>query len=60
MEKLARMKRIENALPGLDCGSCGAPTCHALAEDTIRGFAQVKDCIFIKDLKKLNDDGGEI
>jgi hypothetical protein len=31
-----------------------------LAEDTIRGFAQVKDCIFIKDLKKLNDDGGEI
>ena len=31
-------------LPGLDCGSCGAPTCAALAEDVVRGKAAVNDC----------------
>ena len=29
---------------GLDCGSCGAPTCAALAEDVVRGKAAVNDC----------------
>lgn len=33
--------------PGMDCGSCGAPSCHAFAEDVIRGFAKKSDCIFI-------------
>ena len=32
--------------PGLDCGTCGAPTCRALAEDIVRGYASVDDCIF--------------
>lgn len=33
--------------PGMDCGSCGAPSCHAFAEDVIRGLAKKSDCIFI-------------
>ena len=33
-------------LPGLDCGSCGAPTCRALAEDIVRGEHQ-KRTVFI-------------
>ena len=36
---------VEN-FPGLDCGTCGAPTCRALAEDIVRGYASVDDCIF--------------
>lgn len=36
--------------PGLDCGTCGAPTCRALAEDIVRGYAKIDHCIFrIKD-----------
>jgi Na+-translocating ferredoxin:NAD+ oxidoreductase RNF subunit RnfB len=34
------------SLPGLDCGSCGAPSCRALAEDIVRGEAKQTDCIF--------------
>ncbi len=34
-------------LPKLDCGSCGAPTCRALAEDIAGGFARENDCVFI-------------
>lgn len=33
--------------PGLDCGSCGAPSCKALAEDIVRGNAKKTDCIHL-------------
>ena len=46
MEKMSRMEQIEAHLPGLDCGSCGAPSCHALAEDVVRGIASEDECIY--------------
>lgn len=46
MEKMQRMEEVLSSLPMLDCGSCGAPTCKALAEDVIRGKAPESDCIF--------------
>ena len=42
--RYSRMEEILSQLPGLDCGSCGAPTCAALAEDMVRGQACVDDC----------------
>lgn len=47
IKKIEKIDEIVNTLPGLDCGSCGAPTCYALAEDIVRGNANIKDCIFI-------------
>jgi iron only hydrogenase large subunit-like protein len=44
---LQELERIAETLPGLDCGSCGAPSCRALAEDIVRGTAAPNDCIFI-------------
>lgn len=46
MEKMARKNEILSNLPGLDCGTCGAPSCAALADDIVRGFASPTDCIF--------------
>lgn len=46
MEKMARVEEIADSLEGLDCGSCGAPSCRALAEDVVRGLASVDDCVF--------------
>lgn len=46
MRKLEKLERINNNLPGLDCGACGAPSCRALAEDIVRGNANETDCIF--------------
>lgn len=66
---LEMMKQIDTqykALPGLDCGSCGSPTCRALAEDIVKGYATEYDCIFIlkdkiKNLsQELNDLAGKI
>jgi iron only hydrogenase large subunit-like protein len=46
MKKLESLQQIENELPGLDCGACGAPSCRALAEDIVRGMANETDCLF--------------
>ena len=46
MEKMQKMDEIADRLPSLDCGSCGAPTCKALSEDIVRGYANENDCIF--------------
>lgn len=46
MEKLEMLEKINDELPGLDCGACGAPNCRALAEDIVREIANETDCIF--------------
>ena len=45
MDMMDQMEQICKDLPGLDCGSCGAPTCRALAEDIVKGNAKETDCI---------------
>lgn len=46
MRMLGEIEEIQQRLPGLDCGSCGAPTCRALAEDVVHGLASENDCVF--------------
>ncbi|MDP4179859.1 MAG: [Fe-Fe] hydrogenase large subunit C-terminal domain-containing protein [Bacillota bacterium] len=46
IKKMEILQNIENELPGLDCGACGAPSCRALAEDIVRGNANETDCLF--------------
>ncbi len=46
MDKMSKMQEIEARLYGIDCGPCGAPSCKALAEDIVRGFASEEACIF--------------
>ena len=46
LRKLAEMEKIFEALPGIDCGSCGAPSCRAFAEDVVMGAAHESDCVF--------------
>jgi len=46
IQKMETMERIHRNLPGLDCGSCGSPSCRTLAEDIVRGNASEMDCVF--------------
>ncbi len=48
-EAISMMDRIDElakTFKGLDCGSCGSPTCHTLAEDIVLGYAKEMDCVF--------------
>ncbi len=53
MRMLSDIQRIKGELPGLDCGSCGAPTCRALAEDIVKGQTSIDKCL----IKKCKDFG---
>ncbi len=43
--KMSKIEEIYRSLPHLDCGSCGAPNCHALAEDIVKDEAIETDCL---------------
>lgn len=45
MRMMADIQDIRKDLPDLDCGSCGAPTCAAFAEDIVRGEACADECV---------------
>ncbi len=45
MSLMAQAEEICKTLPGLDCGSCGSPTCKAFAEDVVHGEADYEGCI---------------
>lgn len=53
--KLKKTEKILCQLPGIDCGGCGAPNCHALAEDMVQGLAKMTDCVFLQ--KRYLRDG---
>ena len=58
MTAIAKMTQIENIyreLPHLDCGSCGAPNCHALAEDIVKNDACKSDCLIQLREKQKNN-----
>jgi hypothetical protein len=48
LEKMAKVERIICQLPAIDCAACGAPNCHALAEDMVLGNAKMTDCVHLQ------------
>lgn len=64
MRLMSKIQALRKELPGIDCGSCGAPTCRAFAEDIVMGIADRNDCIiaykdFIKKYIENYQNGGE-
>lgn len=56
MKMMSDIENIATKLPGLDCGSCGAPTCMAFAEDIVKSEAHPNDCTVI--LKYILNENG--
>ena len=61
---MSDIQKIKDTLPGIDCGSCGAPTCRAFAEDVVKGNATEDQCVvmmkaklesILKDIKESNN-----
>ena len=47
MRMMADIQTLKKQLPGIDCGSCGAPSCRAFAEDVVKGRLFFDDCPII-------------
>ncbi len=70
-ERYGELQKLLGRLPGLDCGSCGAPTCETFAEDVVKDKADISDCVVIfreqmENVYKMmessfdsNEDGGK-
>ncbi len=58
LRMMADIQKLREALPGIDCGACGAPTCRAFAEDIVRGLARREDCVVEKS-RRMDLQNGE-
>jgi len=56
MKKMKKAAKIRGQLPGIDCGACGAPTCHALSEDIVKGNATLSHCVFVQKVLMKNNE----
>ena len=56
MRMMSDIEAIAKALPGLDCGSCGAPNCTAFAEDVVKCESRADECTVI--FKKIMRERG--
>ena len=54
MRKMARIQALVEELPGIDCGSCGSPTCACFAEDVVKGLTDINQCV-VRMRKKLEE-----
>lgn len=52
LRKMNRINELMKALPGVDCGVCGAPNCMALAEDIVQNKARLAHCIFVQRIQE--------
>ncbi|MBQ9510822.1 MAG: 4Fe-4S binding protein [Clostridia bacterium] len=64
MRIMIESEELKKQLPGIDCGSCGAPTCAAFAQDVASGNANLSECVVImrekfKDLYKEEGENGK-
>lgn len=61
LQKMQLIEQLTEQLPALDCGSCGAPTCRAFAEDVVLGERRMDECIvhMRERMRELSEREGE-
>ena len=55
MRMMSEIQKLKTELPGIDCGSCGAPNCRAFAEDVVKGHTTLENCLIR--LRHKGEDG---
>lgn len=61
MQMMSDIENIYAQLPRIDCGSCGSPTCHAFAEDVVKGEISMDECIVLmrRKIHEINQTGDQ-
>lgn len=58
MRMMAEIQKIKKELPGIDCGSCGAPNCRSFAEDVVKKQASLEECLIRLHRLEQNENDG--
>ncbi len=56
MRMMGEIQKLKSELPGIDCGSCGAPNCRAFAEDVVKKEASIGDCLIMQHRMKMGEE----
>lgn len=59
MRMMSEIQKLKESLPGIDCGSCGAPSCRAFAEDVVKCEACLSDCLIRQHKPSEGKDNNE-
>ncbi len=59
MRMMADIQKLKRTLPGIDCGSCGAPNCRAFAEDVIKKQAHLIDCLIRRQTEQSEESAND-
>ncbi len=59
MRMMSEIQKLKEELPGIDCGSCGAPSCRAFAEDVVKCEACLEDCLIRQHKQKEGKDSDD-
>lgn len=59
LKMMAQIGELRENLPGIDCGSCGAPTCRAFAEDIVKNLCDISQCPILQCKKLAKDKAGD-
>ena len=51
---LGRIDKLTRALPGRDCGACGAPACALFAEDVVMGRVESSACPHAQGIQEVS------
>ncbi len=58
IKKMQQIEKVLAALPNIDCGACGSPSCRALAEDVVMQRAKFDDCVVLLKNRLQEDSEG--
>lgn len=57
MRMMSEIQKLKEELPGIDCGSCGAPNCRAFAEDIVKKQTTLENCLIrLRNKEKGGDE----
>ncbi len=59
ISKERKKQKINEKLPGIDCGACGSPDCKTFAEDVLKGHTELKNCP-VENSSKTDRSGKEL
>ena len=48
IKKDPRVKKVAEALPGMNCGACGFASCDEIAEAVVKGKIDANSCVLSK------------
>jgi electron transport complex protein RnfB len=59
-EKNPAVDKVEELLPGVNCGLCGYPNCHEFAKALMKGDTEITNCVITSKSKEKMEEVNQL